>query len=249
MLPVITFVLTFLPSILLLLFFYKRDRNREPRKVLTVTLLYGGLAFIPVVIVENILSGFGVLSGSNLILYNLYDMIVNVALPEESFKLLVILLYSARSSAFDEPMDGLVYGVAAALGFATVENIFYVLEGGLGTAIVRALLSVPSHAFWGAILGYSVGQVRFNGKKKGFILSGLLIAIMLHGLFNFFLVSMEGSGVYSDAVAGLLILSLLFLIFTLFALEMVWILRTIRRLRGEQKQKIIDEDIKKVSTD
>lgn len=239
MLHILTVILTFLPTLVLITFFYRRDMNREPRKTLTITLLYGGLAFVPVVIVENILSNLGLLTGTSPLIFNFYDMIVNVAAPEETFKLLVILLYSARTSAFDEPMDGLVYGVAAALGFATVENIFYVLEGGLGTAITRALLSVPSHAFWGAILGYSVGQVRFKKRKAGFVLSGLLIAILLHGLFNFFLVTIESAGAYTDALAGFMILGLLFLLFTVFALEMVWILRTIRRLRAEQQQKTI----------
>lgn len=236
MLHIVTLILTFLPTLVLITFFYRRDIHREPRKTVTITLLYGGLAFIPVVIVENILSNLGLMTDANPLIFNFYDMIVNVAAPEETFKLLVILLYCARSSAFDEPMDGIVYGAAAALGFATVENIFYVLEGGLGTAITRALLSVPSHAFWGAIIGYSVGQVRFKHRKAGFILSGLLIAILLHGLFNFFLITIESAGAYTNALAGFIILGLLFLLFTVFALEVVWILRTIRRLRTQQEQ-------------
>ena len=234
MLPVITFILTFLPSFLLLLFFYKRDHNREPRKTLTLTLVYGGLTFIPVVIVESILISKNVFTNANPFLFNLYEMMVNVAAPEEFFKLLVVLFFCARSSAFDEPMDGMVYGAAAALGFATVENILYVIQGGLGTAIIRAILSVPSHAFWGAILGYTVGQVRFNGKKKSFILSGLLIAIFLHGLFNFLLVSIEGTADFTGAIAGFLILIMLGLLLVIFALEIVWVLRTTRRLRKEQ---------------
>ncbi len=238
MLHIVTVILTFLPTLVLITFFYKRDMNREPRKTLSITLLYGGLAFVPVVIVENILSNLGLMTGTSPILFNFYDMIVNVAAPEETFKLLVILLYCARSPAFDEPMDGLVYGAAAALGFATVENILYVLEGGLGTAITRAVLSVPSHAFWGAILGYSVGQVRFKQRKAGFVVSGLLIAILLHGLFNFFLITIEDTGAYTDVVAGFMILGLLFLLFTVFALEIVWILRTIKRLRIEQQQEM-----------
>ena len=237
MLPVITFVLTFLPAVLLLCYFYRTDRNRQPRKTVTLTFLYGGLTFFPVFVIENILTRLNVTSGTNLLVFNLYDMIVNVAVPEEFFKLIVIVFYSARSSAFDKPLDGIVYGATAALGFATIENIFYVLDGGLGTAITRAILSVPSHAFWGAIMGYTVGQVRFSGRKKRFILLGLLIAVILHGLFNFFLVSIEEAGAYTDAIAGFVALGLMFLLFTVFALEMIWILRTIRRLRGEQAQK------------
>ena len=236
MLHVVTFILTFLPTVLLLTYFYRRDRNREPRKVLTGTFLLGALVFLPVVFAELFLSSLNVAGKSNPVLFNLYEMFVNVALPEEFFKLMVILLYSARTAAFDEPMDGVVYGVAAALGFATIENIFYVIEGGFGTALVRALLSVPSHAFWGAILGYTVGQVRFNKRKNSFIFSGLLLAVFLHGLFNSLLIAVEGSAAYSDALSGFLILGLLHILFIVFALEIIWILRTVKRLRREQEQ-------------
>lgn len=234
MLHVATFVLTFLPTILLMTYFYRHDRNREPGKALTGTFLLGMFAFIPVVLVENLLSSFGVLSNANSHVYNLYDMFVNVAIPEESFKLLVVVLYSARTKAFDEPMDGMVYGVTAALGFATVENIFYVVDGGLSTAVIRAILSVPSHAFWGAILGYSVAQVRFRGKMKSSILLGLLIAVSLHSVFNYLLLTVEGSGAYFGALRGFFTLGLLYILFIVFALEMIWILRTVKRFRAEQ---------------
>ncbi|MCK5840796.1 MAG: PrsW family intramembrane metalloprotease [Candidatus Sabulitectum sp.] len=236
MLHVVTFILTFLPTVLLMTYFYRRDRNKEPAKVLTGTFLLGLFAFIPVVFVENLFSSFGVLSHANPLVYNLYNMFANVAIPEESFKLLVIVLYSARTRAFDEPMDGIVYGVAAALGFATIENIFYVLGGGLGTAVIRALLSVPSHAFWGAILGYSVAQVRFKGKAKILVLAGLFIAVSLHSIFNYLLITVEGSEAYFGALSGFFILGLLHILFIVFAFEIIWILRTIRRLRLEQDQ-------------
>ncbi|RKZ04788.1 hypothetical protein DRQ21_01460 [Candidatus Fermentibacteria bacterium] len=236
MLPVITFVLTFLPTVLLMVFFYRRDRNREPRKVLIGTFLLGTLSFLPVVFVENFLSSLGVLSDANPLFFNFYDMFTNVAVPEESFKLFVILLYSARTSAFDEPMDGVVYGVTAALGFATLENVFYVVDGGLGTAITRAILSIPSHAFWGAILGYTVGQVRFNNRGRGLILMGLLISSVLHGLFNTLLVTIEGSTSYSDSVSGFVIITMLHLLFIVFAFEIVWVLRTVKRLRRQQDE-------------
>jgi len=234
MLHVVTFILTFLPTVLLMSYFYRRDRNREPGKVLTGTFLLGLFVFIPIVFVENLFSSFGVLSNANPLVYNLYNMFANVAIPEESFKLLVIVLYSSRSKAFDEPMDGIVYGATAALGFATIENIFYVAGGGLGTAVIRAILSVPSHAFWGAILGYSVAQVRFKGKAKISVFVGLLIAASLHSIFNYLLLTVEGSQAYFGALSGFFILVLLHILFIVFAFEIIWILRTVKRLRLEQ---------------
>ncbi|MCK5786157.1 MAG: PrsW family intramembrane metalloprotease [Candidatus Sabulitectum sp.] len=236
MLHVVTFILTFLPTVLLFTYFYRRDRNREPRKELTVTFLLGALAFLPVVIAEMFLSSLNVPGKSNLVLFNLYEMFVNVALPEEFFKLMVIVLYSARTAAFDEPMDGVVYGVGAALGFATIENIFYVVDGGFGTAVIRALFSVPSHALWGAILGYAVGQVRFNKRKNSFIFSGLLIAVLLHGLFNSLLLAVSGTAAYTETRFILLQFSLFHIFLIVFTLEIIWILKTVKRLRCEQEQ-------------
>lgn len=241
MLPFFTFVLTFLPTVLLMTYFYKRDRNREPRKVITGTFLLGVFVFIPVVFVESLFSSFGILSHAHPLVFNLYDMFANVAIPEESFKLLVIILYCARTKAFDEPMDGILYGVTAALGFATIENIFYVIGGGFSTALTRAILSVPSHAFWGAILGYSVALVRFKGKGKITILYGLLAAATLHSIFNYLLLTIEGSTAYSAAVSGFMILGLLHILFIVFAIEIIWILRTVRRLRREQDQIAVQE--------
>ncbi|MGQ9701154.1 MAG: PrsW family glutamic-type intramembrane protease [bacterium] len=54
---------------------------------------------------------------------------------------------------FDEVMDGIVYCVASSLGFATVENIIYVLDRGAGTGILRAFLSVSGYAFFWCIDG------------------------------------------------------------------------------------------------
>ena len=235
MLPLITVILTFLPTVILINYFYLRDKNREPRKVLSLTLLYGGLTFIPILFLELFMADLGVLSNASTIVFNLYDNLVNVALPEEFFKLLVILLYASKTSAFDEPMDGIVYGAAAALGFATIENIFYVLDGGLGTAIIRAILSVPSHTFWGVILGYSVAQVKFNHKSKWMIPLGLLVTTTLHGLFNFFLLSIEEASSYTSAYSGWAILGFFHVLFFTFAFEVVWVIRKVNLLRREQE--------------
>lgn len=57
-------------------------------------------------------------------------------------------------------VDGIIYAVAASLGFATVENIAYVLEGGFAVGVLRAVLSVPGHAFFGALMGFYMGVAK-----------------------------------------------------------------------------------------
>ena len=84
-----------------------------------------------------------------------------------------------RNRAFDEPMDGIVYGVVASLGFATLENILFVFNGGMSVAVSRAFTAVPLHAFVGAIMGYYVGQAwRHPEERRRFILQGYGIAVL-----------------------------------------------------------------------
>jgi protease PrsW len=179
---ILLLVLAVAPSIFLLWFFYNADRyKRESKKLLTVTFLLGALMTGPAIIIELILKVF-IPEGPGILLTFVY-FVFGVALVEETLKLLAVRVYAYRSAEFNEPMDGLVLGVAAALGFATVENILYVLKGGFITAIVRALISVPSHALYGAIIGYFLGEAKFK-RKPYLALEGLAIAVIFHATFD-----------------------------------------------------------------
>ena len=67
---------------------------------------------------------------------------------------------------FDEHYDGIVYGAAVSLGFATVENILYLFANGLESALGRAILPVSSHALFGVIMGYYLGKQSFLKERK-----------------------------------------------------------------------------------
>jgi len=234
---VLTILSAVIPSLLLLWYFYKRDLNPEPRGVLIKTFVLGILIVVPVIIVAWPLW----LLNSRLdhpMLAGLYTALLCAAIPEEFFKFLVITRYSARNPAFDEPMDGVVYGVTASLGFATLENILYVARGGWMVAVARALTAVPCHACLGAILGYYVGQERFSTGRKGYARLGLLVAIVLHGLYDFPLLVMIRLGGYSP---GKWALSWALLVCSLAVLvvEIVWTRRIVKRLRRQQVQ--VDE--------
>ncbi len=104
-------------------------------------------------------------------------------------KLWVVKTRVFKNKHFDEVMDGITYTIIASMGFATFENIFYVVGGGFGIAIVRALISVPAHALFSGIMGYYIGKAKFAtpGKSRNLIWKGFGLAILYHGLFNFFL--------------------------------------------------------------
>ena len=116
---------------------------------------------------------------------------VPTAIVEEFMKFVAVRAKAYDSPSFSEPMDGIIYGITASLGFATVENIFYVMGfGAISTAIARAFLSVPSHAAYGGIMGYYLGLAKPFGtehnkkKERQLIITGLVIAIVLHGIFD-----------------------------------------------------------------
>lgn len=233
-----------LPSLLLIWFFYKRDIHPEPRGVLIKTFLLGVLTVIPVLIVAIPVMLFAPVN-THPLLIGCFVAFCCAAIPEEFFKFVVLTRYSARNTAFDEPMDGVVYGVTASLGFATLENILYVLGSGWTIAITRAFTAVPMHAFLGAIVGYYVGQARFNPRLGITAWRGLRMAILLHGLYDVGLLTvlhMGARGTFDakeppgDQIA--LALGMLALSLVAFIIAGVWALRIVRRLRREQLQAV-----------
>jgi RsiW-degrading membrane proteinase PrsW (M82 family) len=151
----ITIALVVIPTFLLLGYFRARDLNPEPARMLWKTFAYGVLICLLVAPVEMVIMwAISPLSGSPY-LHGFAEALFGAAIPEESFKMLVLVLVCMRSREFDEPMDGIVYGAVASLGFATFENIGYVVgdDHSLRIALFRALTAVPGHAFMGAIMG------------------------------------------------------------------------------------------------
>lgn len=183
-------VLALAPAGALFLFFYARDRyNREPLYPLVITFLLGAGSLLPAVALSLWAQH---LTGWHSRVTGLWQLFLGalfiVGVVEESAKFAVVRLYSYNRREFDEPYDGIMYSVAAALGFATVENVFYVLDAGLGAGILRGLLAVPSHAFYGVLLGYFLGEAKFAPTRRrtvGLSLLGLGLAVVAHGVYDF----------------------------------------------------------------
>lgn len=216
------------PSALLVWYFHARDVYPEPPRVLWTTFALGVLTVVPVLIV-----GYPVHDAVSLIpspiAASFLGALFVAAIPEEFVKLAVLLGYNMRHKAFDEPMDGIVYGVVASLGFATLENVLFVFDGGLSVAVSRAFTAVPLHAFVGAIMGYYVGQGWFRPEQRWqLILRGYLAAVVLHALYDFPLMAM--ADVEDVALAGVLALCTL----AVLIIGWRWTVRLVRRLRQDQ---------------
>jgi ribosomal protein L32 len=105
---------------------------------------------------------------------------------EESFKLVAVWIGVYRSDDFREPIDGIVYATSAALGFASVENIIYMGYMGPEILLSRTVFATPAHVMFSSMWGYSLGLARFRRQGELAIVSkGLLVAAVLHGVYNF----------------------------------------------------------------
>jgi len=225
----ITITLSFLPSLIILRFFYKRDINPEPRKVLLKTFGLGFIVAIPVLVITSPLAQL-VWKIENPMLAAMYWSLFCAAIPEEFFKFLILTRYCVNKSAFDEPMDGIVYGVTASLGFATLESLMYISRIGWTAAISRALTAVPAHACFGVVMGYFVSQEHFYNKKKFSLGFGLLVAIFLHTLYDYPLIVNQIWRLNPDIPLESAVKLGFFVLFaTVFVFEILWALRLVKR--------------------
>ena len=173
------------PALLLLWYFHSRDVYPEPPRVVWATFGLGVASIVPAVMLAMAIEA-AVGEPADPWAAGLAAAFLTAALPEDLAKFAVLYFFCLRRSEFNEPMDGLVYGVAASMGFAALENVLYVFEGGLGLAAMRAFTAVPSHAMHGAIMGYFLALYRFLPHRRGFFLAmALLIPMFLHGAYDF----------------------------------------------------------------
>ncbi|GHH98163.1 glutamic-type intramembrane protease PrsW [Neobacillus kokaensis] len=175
------------PGLALLSYFYLKDEYEpEPISFVLRTFLYGALLVFPIMFIQH------VLVTEHLVKSDLFDAFFSTGLLEEFFKWFVLFYAVYQHVEFDEPFDGIVYGVAVSLGFATIENIFYLVANGVGHAMTRALLPVSSHALFGVIMGFYLGKAKFTGGLKAkWVFLSLFIPFILHGLYDFILLTLE----------------------------------------------------------
>jgi RsiW-degrading membrane proteinase PrsW (M82 family) len=128
-----------------------------------------------------------------------------VALVEEFSKYVIVKLYAQKNKEFNESFDGIVYAVFVSMGFAALENVLYVFQYGVATGITRAFTAVPAHAVFGVLMGYFMGKAKFSENKFILNITGLLLATIFHGAYDFFLFISFIPGVYIGAFISLII--------------------------------------------
>ncbi|WP_088007511.1 glutamic-type intramembrane protease PrsW [Indiicoccus explosivorum] len=169
------------PSLALISYFYLRSEFlKEPSRLLLHSFIYGAILTFPILFVQY------VFTVEHVFAHAYTQDVLFPGLTEEFFKWLILLLVIYRHVDFEVPYDGILYGASAALGFATVENIFYLLEYGIDIAFLRALLPVSSHALFGVVMGYYLGKAKFPGRQgaRSWLAAALAAPLGLHILYN-----------------------------------------------------------------
>jgi len=197
------------PIFTIILFIYFKDKyKKEPFRLLFYCFIGGIISIIPPIIIENAVGFIGLDKSDNWIITAIYAIGV-VGFIEELSKFFVIRIIVYKNAEFNEPFDGIVYAVLVSMGFAAVENVFYVFNSPTPeiTALIRALTAVPAHAVFAILMGFYIGMARFTFKRKRirYLLQGIIVAVLFHGLYDFFLFQKES--IYLSIVA-LVVLSL-----------------------------------------
>ncbi|MDA9691294.1 PrsW family glutamic-type intramembrane protease [Candidatus Pelagibacter sp.] len=185
-------LITILPSILIIIFFVNSDRFREPTSEILKVFFYGILITIPAYFLNSF---FASILYQTKLHHSLIGSFFTAAPIEEGLKLAVMYYLVFKMKDFNEPLDGIVYGVSVSLGFATLENFYYVYvlsdtfnTSAMSLAALRAFSAIPAHAVFGIFMGYFFMKYAFI-KKGDNLIFAFVVPFALHGCYNLFVYS------------------------------------------------------------
>ena len=178
------------PAFALMYYVYKKDSvEKEPMRLIMRLFALGAIAGPIAAILESIafeIFDNSSLTGTALLVCKYY---IGVAAIEEGLKYL-FLNTVRKNPEFNYVFDGIVYAVAVSLGFAALENVLYVMSGGLGVALTRALFSVPGHCADGVVMGCFFGLARqreVRGNRAGarlYYILAFVLPVIEHGFYD-----------------------------------------------------------------
>jgi len=180
-------LLSLAPAALWLVFFYRQDLHEPEPKVMVARVFLLG-ALLAAALDRPLISG----------LFQTQDWLRSDALTHILGSILVVgfiqefLKYAAvrysvyDSVEYDERTDGVIYATAAGLGYATVLNVAFVIEGGgvaLGAGVIRIVVTALAHASFAGVSGYFLGRAKFESEPIWWMPAGLTLAAVLNGVF------------------------------------------------------------------
>ena len=199
--------LSLAPVLIIALYLYSRDKyEKEPGTMLFKALGMGVLIVLPAILMElwfeSLATSFFPLqegpgqfefkfigNATEKFYYSIYQAFFVASFTEETLKYLAFILIIWRNKNFNEFFDGIIYASFISLGFAAIENIFYVMQMGSATGVLRAFTAVPGHALFGVTMGYYLGLAKFKPNKVYYLIMALIMPIILHGIYDLILIS------------------------------------------------------------
>lgn len=218
--------LGFAPSLLWLTFYLRNDCHPEPKYLLIKAFLMGIIISPLAVLLQLGFSELRTVFNFEFLYQGTPVFFLWSSLVEEFLKFLAVYLVVVRNPEFDEPVDGMIYMITAALGFAAIENVLVMFnlipngaEMALNTLALRFVGATLLHALASGFTGYFLAMSWFfQEHKKKLIFFGLTLATLFHGTFNMLIVFAQES---ANPVIGLvyttfLLITLSFLVSILF---------------------------------
>ena len=185
--------LAVLPVIFFVGWIHFKDRyEKEPPLKLIEYFLLGILVSILAIFLELYFSKLNIFSG---IAGALYTAFFVAAFTEEGLKSIILIPVLLKEKNFNEKLDGIIYSIFLSLGFATIENIIYLMRERLDLSfelgITRGLISIPSHIMFAITMGYYISKYKFSkeddNRRNKYLIYAVIIPILLHGVFDFIL--------------------------------------------------------------
>ncbi len=192
---IVLLIISALPVVLIGMYIYNKDREKEPLSMMIKLVIGGIISCFIVLYLTNILSLLIPMIRASVSSQTYTELIIHafvgVALIEELSKLIMLYNISYNDKNFDETYDMIIYSVFVSLGFALIENLLYVFGKGITIGIIRALISVPAHTCNGVFMGYFLMKAKISainddniGRQKN-IIYALIVPTLLHGTFDY----------------------------------------------------------------
>jgi len=209
----IIFGAALLPAVVWLWFFLKEDIHPEPKRLIFATFLLGVFITLPVLLTQihyqDFMSNYGIAA---------IFSVLGLALIEELFKFFAAFASVHNDSRFDEPVDAMIYSIAAALGFATVENIFVALNtvdtinsfsfmAVAESVLLRFIGATLLHALASSVVGYFWARGIIQRKLVSRVAYGIILATLVHAAFNYLILRYQEENLFYPS---------LFLVFAAF---------------------------------
>lgn len=227
--------LAIVPAIVWLVFFYQRDNvEPEPKRLVARIFVFGALSAAAVAVPISALFFQESIAQLNSVFARFVVTVFSVSLVQEVLKVAMVRYVVLGTDEFDEHPDGIVYGLATGLGFATVLNIDFVLSSGGVLPLQGAIQATNNallHGALGAFTGYFVGRVKLDGERIGWLASGLFIAALINALFHTVSTEVTSLGLSFQPTNALIVAGVLALI---LGLILFWLFRRAHRLAGGQ---------------